>query len=128
MGMFDYVKSSYNFGEEFKDTIFQTKDIEDGIGGTMTEYWIDPNGVLWYPNYKGTQDMVFYDEGHPKHKENALFNFEWIPTGAKGKYEFSSITKYVEIYPQDWKGEWEEWPRLKIHFKNGVVQDYERLR
>ena len=33
MGMFDYVRSSYYFDEDFKGQC-QTKDIEDGIGGS----------------------------------------------------------------------------------------------
>ena len=35
--MFDYFRSSYNLGEQFTNVVCQTKDIEDGIGGTMTE-------------------------------------------------------------------------------------------
>ena len=44
MGMFDYVRSSYPLGEHFSGNC-QTKDIEDGIGGTMTQYWIAPDGL-----------------------------------------------------------------------------------
>ena len=36
MGMFDYFRSSYDLGEQFVDVECQTKDIEDGIGGTMS--------------------------------------------------------------------------------------------
>ena len=38
MGMFDYFRSSYDLGEQFTNVVCQTKDIEDGIGGTMTDY------------------------------------------------------------------------------------------
>ena len=46
MGMFDYVRSSYPLGEHFSGNC-QTKDIEDGIGGTMTQYWIAPGTTLY---------------------------------------------------------------------------------
>lgn len=54
MGMFDYLKRSYDLGPQFTNVECQTKDIEDGIGGTMTAYWLDPAGQLWRPNYIGT--------------------------------------------------------------------------
>ena len=54
MGMFDYFRSAYDLGKQFTNVVCQTKDIEDfGIGGTMTDYWIDPTGQLWYANYIG---------------------------------------------------------------------------
>jgi hypothetical protein len=37
------------------------------------------------------------------------------------------ITKYIEIYPADWKGKWEDWPRLRLHFKRGILEDYENI-
>lgn len=52
MSMFDWVKSSYNLGEQFTNTRCQTKDIEEhGIGGTMTDYWLSPSGQLFYIDY-----------------------------------------------------------------------------
>ena len=70
MGMFDYFRSSYDLTPQFTNTICQTKDIEDGIGGTMTDYWLDPNGQLWYPTYHNTHTLEFYEEGHPKYDPN----------------------------------------------------------
>ena len=126
MGMFDYFRSSYNLGEEFTNVVCQTKDIEEGIGGTMTDYWLDPNGVLWYPNYVGTNTFEIIEEDDPRYDpERKFLNFEWVPTGQHGKYMPCMITKYVEVYPADWKGAWEDWPRLRIHFKYGKLQDYE---
>ena len=62
----------------------------------------------------------------PRYSEKHKFlNFEWVPTGKHGKYMPSMITKYVEVYPSNWKGAWEDWPRLRIHFKYGKLQDYE---
>lgn len=126
MGMMDYFRSSYDLGEHFTNVVCQTKDIEDGIGGTLTTYWLDPNGVLWCPDYKGTNTFEVIEEDDPRYNPKHLFlNYEWIPTGQHGKYQVHSITKYVEVYPEGWKGKWEDHPRMRLHFKNGVLQDYE---
>ena len=126
MGMMDYFVSSYNLGEQFTNVELQTKEIEDGIGGTLTTYWLDPKGVLWYPDYKGTNTFEIIPEDDPRYDADRKFlNFEWIPTGQHGKYQVHPITKYIEIYPEGWKGKWEDWPRLRLHFKKGVLQDYE---
>ena len=128
MGMFDYVRSSYDLGPQFTNVELQTKDIEDGIGGTMTDYWLDPNGLLWYPSYIGTHTFEVYDEDDPRYDPKAKWmNHEWIPTGKHGKYQPRMITKYIEVYPANWKGEWEDWPRLRIHFKHGMIQDFEDI-
>ena len=123
--MFDYFRSSYDLGEQFTNVVCQTKDIEDGIGGTMTDYWLDPNGLLWYPTYIGTHTFEEITEDDKRYDEKRGFlNFEWIPTGVHGKYQPCYITKYVEVYPANWKGKWEDWPRLKLHFRCGILQDY----
>jgi hypothetical protein len=128
MGMFDYFRSSYNLGEQFTNVTCQTKDIEDGIGGTMTDYWLNPAGELWYPSYVGTHTFEIIEENDPRYEpEKKFLNFEWIPTGEHGKYQPLFITKYVEIYPSGWEGSWETWPRLKLHFKRGILQDYEDI-
>jgi hypothetical protein len=124
--MFDYLRSSYDLGEQFTEVVLHTKDIEDGIGGTMTDYWLDPNGQLWYPSYIGTHTFEEISEDDERYEPvKKLFNFEWIPTGVHGKYQPCMITKYVEVYPANWEGSWESWPRLRIHFKYGKLQDYE---
>ena len=126
MGMFDYFRSSYDLGEQFTNVVCQTKDIEDGLGGTMTDYWLDPAGQLWHPTYIGTHDFNEITEDDERYDEKRGFlNFEWIPTGKHGKYQPCLITKYVEVYPANWEGKWEDWPRLKLHFKNGKLQDFE---
>lgn len=126
--MFDLVRSSYDLGEQFTNVELHTKDIECDIGGTMTTYWLDPKGVLWYPSYIGTNNFVVYEEGHPNYiPERFWMNWEWVPTGKHGKYAFYNITKYIEVYPSNWKGKWEDWPRLKLHFRKGVLQDYENI-
>lgn len=127
MGMFDYVRSSYYFDEDFKGNC-QTKDIEEyGIGGTMSQYWISPDGQLYLIDYSHTADFVELKEGDDGYSEVGLFNFQWIPNGTHGKVRPWNITKYVVIYPEQWKGEWEDWPECRIHFVNGVVQDYQIL-
>jgi len=129
MGMFDYFRSSYDLGKQFTNVICQTKDMEDyGIGGTMTDYWLDPSGQLWYPSYTGTHTFEVYEEGHPNYNPSIKWgNHEWIPTGQHGKYQPHLITKYIEVYPAEWKGEWEDWPRLRLHFRYGKLQDHEDI-
>ena len=129
MGMFDYLRSAYYFDERFDDkTVFQTKDIEEGFGGTMTDYWIDPEGKLWCPQYHGTHTFEEISEDDERYnEEHGFLNFEWIPTGKHGKFVAHEITKYIEIYSADWKGKWEDWPRLRLHFKRGILQDYEDI-
>ena len=125
MGMFDWVKSSYPLPEPFMG-INQTKDIEEGYGGTMSNFWIDPAGYLWVGVYKDTHTFETIEEDDPRYDPKfAWVNYEWVPTGKHGKFVVHPITKYVEIYPEQWKGKWEDWPRLKIHFKHGKLQDYE---
>ena len=126
MGMFDYFRSSYDLGEQFTNVVCQTKDIEDGIGGTMTDYWLDPAGQLWHPTYIGTHDFCEITEDDERYNDKAKFlNFEWIPTGKHGKYQPCYITKYIEVYPANWEGKWEDWPRLQLHFRCGELQDFE---
>ena len=126
MGMFDYVRSSYDLGEHFTNTRCQTKDIEEGYSGTMTQYWISPDGVLYWIDYYHTADFVELKEGDVGYDdERKLLNFQWIPNGTRGRVRVHPITKYIEIYPEQWDGKWEDWPRCRIHFKYGKVQDYE---
>jgi hypothetical protein len=125
--MFDYLRSSYDLGEQFTNVTCQTKTIDD-FGGTMTHYWLDPAGVLWYPNYTGTNTFETIEEDDPRYDPKRKFlNFEWVPTGQHGAYRPHLLTKYVEIYPESWEGKWEDWPRLKLHFKHGILQDYENI-
>ena len=129
MGMYDCVKSSYNLGPQFTNVLCQTKDIEDyGIGGTLTDYWISPDGYLWYPDYRGTNDFLVINEDDPRYNDNHKWtNFEWVPTGKKGKYRVHPITKYITVYPAQWDGDWTVWPTLKLHLKYGKVVEYEDI-
>ena len=126
MGMYDTIHSSYDLGEEFTNVELQTKDIEDGIGGTMSHYWLDPHGYLYYINYSHTADFVELKEGDEGYNDKKSFlNFTWKPNGNKGKVSPLLITKYVEVYPSTWDGEWTDWPRCRIHFKYGRLVDYD---
>jgi len=129
MGMMDFIRSSYDLGEQFTNTCLQTKDIEEyGIGGTMTQYWISPDGYLYVIDYTKTQDLKMYDPGDQEYNEDrSWLNFEWIPNGNHGKIRVHPITKYIEVYPEQWEGKWENWPRLKLHFRYGKLQDYEDI-
>ena len=123
--MFDYLRSSYDLGEQFTNVVCQTKDIEEGIGGTMTDYWLDPAGRLWCPYYRDTHTFEEITKDDERYSERLGFlNFEWIPTGKHGRYQPFMITKYIEVYPADWKGDWHEWPRRRLHFRCGMLQEH----
>ena len=128
MGMFDYLRSSYNLGESFTNLQCQTKDIEDGIGGTMTQYWLAPNGQLYWIDYSHTANFVELKEGDEGYQEGRLsmLNFKWIPNGTHGKVRPTNLTKYITVYPERWDGEWKDWPECRIHFKDAKLQHYER--
>jgi hypothetical protein len=127
MGMFDYIRSSYDLGEHFTEKICQTKDIEDGIGGTMTQYWISPDGLLYWIDYSHTADFVELKEGDEGYSDIGFLNFVWVPNGVHGKVKVHPITKYVEIYPENWRGQWEDQPRCRLHFKYGKIVEYEDI-
>ena len=124
MSMFDYLRSSYPLPDPFMG-LNQTKDIEEGYGGTMSHFYIDPAGFLWCGNYAGTSNLEIIEEGDPRYDpERSWWNYEFVPTGAHGKWRVHPITKYCTIYPAEWGGEWEDWPRLRLHFKSGKLQDF----
>ena len=128
MGLFDYLRSSYDLGPQFTETELNTKDIEEGYGGTMTHYYLDKSGLLWYPDYTGTSTFEEIPKDDERYSDKHLFlNFEWIPTGQKGKYKVHPITKYISVYHAEWKGEWKSWPTLRLHFIRGKLQDFEDI-
>lgn len=124
--MFDYFLSSYELGDAFTDIPCQTKDIEYSIGGTMSHYWLDPSGRLYVMNFSGTHSFHAIEEDDPRYDANKLFtNFEWVPTGKNGKVEPHFLTKYIHVYPENWQGSYDEWPTMLLHFKMGLLIDYE---
>jgi hypothetical protein len=83
---------------------------------------------LWCPDYTGTSTFEEIPKDDERYSDKHLFlNFEWISTGQKGKYKVHPITKYVEVYPATWKGDYEDWPRCRIHFRLGKLQDFEDI-
>ena len=128
MGMYDNVRSSYKpFGEDFYGQN-QTKDIEECYSGTLSQYWISPEGQLYLIDYSQTADFVELQEGDEGYEpEKKFFNFRWIPNGTHGRVRPWNITKYITIYPERWEGEYEDWPDCRIHFRDGKVQDFEIL-
>jgi len=83
---------------------------------------------LWCPDYSGTNTFEVIPEDDPRYNEKLSFlNYEWVPTGQHGAYRPHLLTKYIEIYPVDWEGSWEQRPRLRLHFKYGILQDYEDI-
>lgn len=119
--MFDWIKSSYNLGKHFTNVECQTKD----LACSMTRYWISPDGCLYELTYRDTHDFVEIEKNDERYdSERGFLNFEWIPTGKHGKVEPCDVTDYVEIYPSNWNGHWQDWPRCRIHFKCGKIMDY----
>jgi hypothetical protein len=126
MGMFDYFRSSYDFGEHFTDVNLHTKDIEDSIGGTMSHYWLSPDGHLYCIDYSHTADFVELKEGDEGYNDKKTFlNFKWVPNGNRGKVSPVTLTKYIRVYPSEWEGQWENWPTLCLHFYYGRLMGYE---
>ena len=117
--MFDYVRCDYPITPEFVGEC-QTKDIDGDIGGTMSDYYIDPKGRLWYIDHYGTIDYVF--------DENAttiLGKWKRIPTGQHGKVRpMFGYTSYLIIYPAKHKGSWETWPEARLHIVEGQVLSF----
>lgn len=127
MGMFDYFRSSYDLGPGFTDTICQTKDFERAIGGTMSNYWLSPGGHLYVMNYRDTHTFEIIEEGDIEYKESLKFlNYRWVPTGNHGKVQPFRLTAYVEVYPEQFSGKWEDWPKMKLHFNSGKLVEYRR--
>jgi len=124
VGMFDTLRSSYDLGPQFTNVELQTKDMDD-FGGSMTFYHIDPEGYLWYGDYRETSTFELIEEDDPRYDPKHLFlNYEFVPTGKRGKWQVHPITKYIEIYPAQFDGPWGQWPRLRLHFKSGRLQDF----
>jgi hypothetical protein len=127
MGLFDYVRSSYLLPEPFMG-VNQTKDI-DGDGGTLTDYWIDPKGFLWCGSYMDCHTLEFIEEGDPRFDPEKFWaNQEWVQTGVHGKFKPFPLTKYIEIYPERFDGPWENWPLLRLHFREGTLLNWDVVK
>ena len=111
MGLFNEIRSSYNLTEEFTNKTLQTKDLDS----CLDLYWIDTVGRLFLIDLSKTADVVNSNVLYSK-KDFPLF--KWIPNGNHGKVKPVYINKYVEVYNNPYR-------RCKIHFKNGIVQNFE---
>lgn len=109
MGLYNEVKSSYNLGPDFTNTLLQTKDIDESC---LDFYWIDPKGQLFLVDVSNTADPVKTDTKFPL--------FKWVPNGNHGKVSPVYITEYVEVYNDPYK-------RCRIHFRDGVIQDFKLI-
>lgn len=121
MGMYDEIRSSYDLGEHFTNVEMQTK----GLACAMSRYWIAPDGCLYELTYRETHTFEDIKEDDERYdSKRGFLNFEWIPTGKHGKVEPYHITDYIEVYPAVWEGRWEDWPRLRLHFKDGILYEH----
>ena len=128
MGLFDYFRSSYDLGEGFTDVLCNTKDVNEVIGGTLSSYWLDPHGYLYLIDYRNTRKRIEINKNDPRYiAEKSFLNHQWVPTGLRGRVEAFTLTKSIEIYPQEWDGEWENWPRMQLIFKYGRLVDFEDI-
>lgn len=128
--MFDWFHSSYDLGDEFTNVSCQTKELDQhGVGGSLSHFWLSPAGHLYVMTYRDTHNFELIEEGDPEYNESLKFsNYRWVPTGIHGRVEPYRITGYVEIYTERWEGKWEDWPRMKLHFKYGRMVEYCRTR
>jgi hypothetical protein len=128
MGLFDYVRSSYDLGPQFTETELQTKEIERGLGGTMSTYWLCPAGYLYMIDYSHTADFVEIQEGDEEYSDTHKFlNFKWKPNGVRGAVRPVMLTEYVRVYPSTWEGHYNDWPTLRLHLHYGRLIDYEDI-
>lgn len=110
--MFDTIRCNYDAGAGFHNRELQTKDLEN----MMIEYWITPHGQLYQIDYAGTYAF----EGVDKNFELSL-PIRTVPTGNKGRIFPCGITKTIEVYPSKWDAHYAPFPRLYLHFKDGVI-------
>ena len=119
MGMFDYLKCSSDIGELTNEEC-QTKEI-DRYGGTMSFYWVDPSGVLWYIDYSGTANFdINDDEDTPIWRRMKI-----VPNGNKGRIAPYYLTDYVTIYRSRSSPDGMlDTTTCRLHFVDGVLQSY----
>lgn len=117
MGMYDTVRCDYPITPELTGVECQSKDF-DPYGGRMTDYYIDPNGIVWHIDYYGTTEYVRDPTG------DKPWGYKRLPTGRRGRVKPHRITSYVSIYPVDYRGRWEDVPEARLHIVDGRVQSF----
>ena len=119
MGMFDDIKCSAEIGA-LTNVNCQTKEIDRYAGGTMSFYWVDPNGLLWTADFSGTADFVF-DNNSP----SLLSRLKCIPNGNRGKVVPVYLTDYVTIYSSVTHPDGlVDWAECRLHFIEGKLQGF----
>ena len=120
MGMFDFVKCSSDIGELTNESC-QTKSIEKEEGGTMSFYWVDPVGALWYADYSGTSSLEqVEDESLPIWRRYRI-----KPNGNKGRLYRISLTGDVKIYSSSvYPDGMIEWTVCILTFVEGKLHSY----
>jgi hypothetical protein len=108
--MFDTVRCSFDLGASFHNRELQTKDLEC----FMAEYWLSPAGHLFNIDYSGTQDF----EEDP----NSPLGLVSVSNGNRGRVRIYPITKTIEVYPAKWNAHYVPYPRLYLHFREGVLE------
>lgn len=109
MGMFDTIRCSYDLGAGFYNRELQTKDLLCFMG----EYWLTPSGQLYEIDYSGTHDW-YTDPDSAK--------IRTVKNGNRGKVRPQHITKTIEVYPAKWDAHYAAYPRLHLHFREGVLE------
>ena len=121
MGMYDDIKCSYDIGK-LTNRECQSKEF-DYYGGTMSFYWVDPNGLLWTPDYNGTMAIEYIDSDEPIWRR-----IKYTPTGVHGRFQRVYKTDYVTIYTCDiHENGYTEYIDCRLHFVNGVLKDFKYL-
>ena len=120
MGMFDSIKCSANIGA-LTDITCQTKDIDPIEGGSMSFYWVDPNGMLWSTDYTGCTSMSYKSiPGEPIWR-----NITYLPTGTHGRVYRVYINYSVKIYDVLTQPDgYQDTTECLLHFNAGELQNF----
>ena len=117
MGMYDNIISSYPLGDRYTGVQCQTKDIDPEWYGTMSQYWISPNGELFIISFTDVFEFV--------RSENRPFGFDRVPTGKHGRVRPVELTSYIHIYPEKESLAEVNWRKLRLHFIDGKLMEFE---
>lgn len=118
--MYDNVMVSYKpLGDEFLGKVCQTK----GLNCFMSKYWLSPAGELFEVNCQDAFDMEINEEPIEEGKIRIPF-FKWIKNGNHGWVRPVYRTCELKIYPETFKGSYEDWPEAKLHLLYGRIISY----
>lgn len=118
--MFDSIRCSANIGE-LTNADCQTKDIDFYYGGTLSFYWVDPSGALFYIDYSGTCNYYEnLDENVPVWNK-----IKFIPNGTHGRCGPTTLTKDIVIYQAKTQPDGiVDLVKCKLSFVSGMLQDF----